>query len=381
MKRKLSGVISAVLFSAIISIHAQTDKPAPVAGEPDADTIKSAEKAMENGLNSLAASQKEDGSWSNPNFPALTALAAWPFVKSKHPKRDEICEKAAKFITGFIQKDGGIYKPATGGRGSGGLSVYNTAVCMTVLNAMDKQKYAEAILNARSFLKGCQLTGDSPGAGGFGYENDSSSKRADLSNTAWTLRAMAETRSLEDLRKGSEKVDIDWKTALAYVRKLQNQDENDPQNKGGFGYEMGGERGGAAAGKDGKVRLAGYGSMTYAGLESMIFADIDKTDPQVRSAIEWAGRHWSVEENPGMGLKGLFYYYTIMGKTLALLDPGALKNPSGEIIPWKKDLITQLVKTQKPDGTWINTDNQFWESDPALVTAYSLLTIQSVMGL
>jgi squalene-hopene/tetraprenyl-beta-curcumene cyclase len=35
--------------------------------------------------------------------------------------------------------------------------------------------------------------------------------------------------------------------------------------------------------------------------------------------------------------------------------------------------------TQQPDGRWINeTSNRWMEDDPALVTAYSLLTLQHV---
>jgi len=359
---------------------AQENRHGSSSNEIDTEILQKAKETMGKGLKWLASMQREDGSWSNTNFPALTALAVMPFVKSDYPERDKICEKAIKFIVGFVQKDGGIYKPASGGRGSGGLSVYNTAVCMMVLNAVDKQKYAEMILNARSFMKNSQLVGDSPAAGGFGYENDATSRRADLSNTAWVLRAMAETRSVEDLRKGSERVDIDWKAAIEYVRKLQNQNKDDMDNFGSFGYDMSGERGGIMAGKDKKVRLAGYGSMTYAGLEAMIFADVDRKDPQVRSAIEWAGKHWSVEENPGMGQKGLFYYYNIISKTLSLLGSEALKDTSGRIIPWKHDLIDQLIKTQRTDGSWINTDNQFWEGDPVLVTAYSLISMQYTLG-
>ena len=35
----------------------------------------------------------------------------------------------------------------------------------------------------------------------------------------------------------------------------------------------------------------------------------------------------------------------------------------------------ELLREQKPDGSWSNSDNTFWEGDPALVTAYSLLTL------
>jgi len=71
----------------------------------------------------------------------MTALALWAFTGSDYPDKARICEKAAKFVAGFAQEDGGIYKlPQV--QGSGGLSTYNTAICMTALHGYDPKKYA-----------------------------------------------------------------------------------------------------------------------------------------------------------------------------------------------------------------------------------------------
>ena len=350
---------------------------------------KDAEVAVRHGLDWLKKHQQDDGSWSNAHYPALTTLGLWAFTRSDHPDKAVVCGKAAAFIEQFVQKDGGIYKRATGGRGSGGLSTYNTAICMIALHTYDKPSYGAIILAARQFMAGSQLLGDSPGAGGFGYERPSTTRRdqkrpprADLSNTGWAAYAMRVTRDLEDLRGGGQVVDIDWDATLAFVAKLQNQDKDDPEHYGGFGYETGGERGETFVRKrDGTVQLRGYGSMTYAGLESMIYAQVDRTDPRVRSALEWAARHWSVDENPGMGQKGLFYYFNIMAKALAMSGSDTLRSPDGAVIPWKQDLVKKLMAIQRQDGSWINTDNTFWEADSVLVTSYAILTLEHALGL
>lgn len=337
--------------------------------------------AMGRGFVWLREHQKSNGSWSDENFPALTALGLWAFANGDHPTRSNVCERAAAFVAGFAQEDGGIYRPRSGLLRRGGLSVYNTAICMTALHAYDRQRYASIILKARAYLAAGQFQSAASGsnAGGFGYERAGSGprSRADLSNTGWALMAMRATQNLEDLRPGTEKhADVDWTAASTYATRLQNQDTTDAENYGGFGYESGGDRGGMTTNRvAGTPALRGFGSMTYAGLESLLYAQVGRDDPRVRSAIAWAVKHWTVTENPGQGSKGLFYYYTIMAKTLPLMGNGDLAS-GGKTVAWRKDLTTQLLKMQKADGSWANADNTFWENDPALVTSYALLTLE-----
>lgn len=352
-------------------------------------------RSINAGLDWLKGIQKDNGSWSNENFPAMTALGLWAFTRSDHPGKAAICGKAAEFITGFVQPDGGIYKPASWGRGSGGLSTYNTAICMTALHAYDKATYTPVILKAREFVAGSQLLGDSEGAGGFGYNSAATAHkgiirsvaakfrkpRADLSNTGWALMAMRYTQDVEDLRPDGNTVDVDWDAALEFVTQLQDQDADDAVNYGGFSYESTGERGDKAIGADGTVKLMGFGSMTYAGLESMIYAQVDQSDPRVRSALKWASRHWSVDENPGMGTKGLYYYYNVMGKALSAGGVDRLPpSEGGKAIPWRQQVVGKLAANQRDDGSWVNEDGSFWESDAMLVTAYSILTLEYALG-
>lgn len=367
------------------------DSPAPT---PSADALGNlrphADAAVTKGLDWLRDCQRADGSWSATNFPAITALGLWAFTLSDHPDRAAVCSKAAGFVAGCVQEDGGIYRPATGGRGSGGLSIYNTAICMVALHTYNRQTYAPLILAARTFMAGGQLEGDSPAAGGFGYEQKQRpppknrdpitaprGPRADLSNTAWAFQAMRVTEDVEDLRPdGQPAADLDWEAATRFLDRLRIESDDNPAESGGFGYEAGGERAGTSTSGEGAVTLRGFGSMTYAGLESMIFADLKPSDPRVRSTLAWAARHWSVDENPGMGARGLFYYYTILARALDLLDLDTLQAEGGSPIPWRRDLAAKLVSTQRKDGSWINSDGAFWENDPVLATSYALLSLQ-----
>jgi squalene-hopene/tetraprenyl-beta-curcumene cyclase len=374
----VSVAAACIAGSAVVS-SADAEGAGKQAGDAQART------AIRRGLDWLKANQAADGHWSSAHYPATTALAMWAFAGSDHPNRATVCSNAAAFIEKHVQPDGGIYKPAIIGWIGGGLATYNTAICMTALHALDRTKYTRIILDARKFVAGSQLTGDSPVSGGFSYNPpkpgaDQAKARADLSNTAWALRAMRETQDVEDLRPGGKAVDVNWKASVGFVGKFQNSDSSDTNNYGGFAYSLGGERGGTTVGKDGTVKLAGYGSMTYAGLESMIYAQVDRSDPRVRSAVEWAANHWSVDENPGMGSKGLFYYLNIMSKALSVYGTDTIARKDGEPIAWKRQLVDKLVATQQKDGSWVNKDNTFWEGDAALVTPYSILALQMALG-
>jgi len=335
----------------------------------NAATTNNIDITQAKGLDWLVTQQKENGSWSNESYPAMTALCLWALTTDNSDKYDKQKEKAAKFIASFAQKDNGIYKTPTGGRGSGGLSTYNTGICMTALYKYNKLKYRDIILNARKFIAASQIQGDSSSSGGFGYNipNDEQRDRPDLSNTAWVLQAMRTTQDLEEFRKG-ERVDIDWDKAKSYVEKLQIQDGKD---KGAFGYSETGER---TQQPNSKIPLKTFGSMTYAGLESLIFADVKKTDPMIISTIQWIGDNWTLQENPGMGEKGIFYYYNVLSKALELYN-GPIKLSDGKTLDWQKQLQDKLVADQKQNGSWVNTDGQFWETDPILVTSYCLISL------
>jgi squalene-hopene/tetraprenyl-beta-curcumene cyclase len=349
--------------------------------EPGAAWTNQAQTAMLRGLDWLKGRQKKNGAWSLEFFPALTGLPLWAFARSPHPDRAAVGGRAAAFVAGFAQPDGGLYRPAGLIPYTGGLATYNTAICMTALHRFDAATYAPLVLKARSFVASSQLVGDSPGEGGFGYDRPREGKpgRADLSNTGWALMALRATQGAEDLRPvGEPKAEVDWVAAQKFLARLQTQDASDPDNHGGFHYEGTGERGRPAV-RGGKVMLRSYGSMTYAGLESLVYAQADRGDPRVRSAIDWAAHHWTVEENPGNELKGLFYYYCVMAKSLSHATGETIPAADGTRIDWRRDLALKLASTQRADGSWVNSDGTFWESNPVLATSFAVLALENVL--
>ncbi len=376
------------------------------------DYEEQARDAIAKGAKWLSEQQNTNGVWSNPTFPALTAMPMWAlsgvqaFNQTATPEKaipldSNQIKKAADFIRSCSQPDGGIYVVVPGRRG-GALGTYNTAICMTALHYADNGASIRTIQKAREYVASTQLSGDDgedATVGGFGYEQNSPNHYADLNNSAWAISAMRVTQDVEESRPaGEKKVDIDWESALAFVEKMQvkaGEEGVAPEDVGGFLYKRedgskaappeGGKKpqaaGKAPAGK--RPPLRSYGSITYSGLEAMIFAQVSRDDPRVVSAIDYARRHWTLDENPGMGQQGLYYYYTIMARSLSLLDIDELPSFENEEekIKWREELIKKVVSLQKPDGSWSNKNNRFWEGDPVLSTSYAMLTLEYALRL
>ena len=327
------------------------------------------ETAVTNGVSFLLSRQAADGHWSDPQMPALTALPLWAISTANlQPSTlnfKPAVTKAAEFVLGTQREDGGFYVPKPG-RGGSGLGNYNTSVCLSALFDSGFAPKA-ALLKARTYIASSQLEGDDTMAGGFGYDKISRRRYADLSNTSYAMSAMAKTASLEEFRTECKKADIDWDKALGFVRNLM---ETEGPEKGGAAYNERTPQAGTSTNAQGKVHLRAYGSMTYAAVLSMCSAKLDRGDPRVRQSLEYLTKYWSVDENPGMGNQGLYYFYDIMAR--ALSAAGVEKVGDHD---WKKELSAKLISLQKPDGSWANDNNRFWEADPVLCTSFALLVL------
>ncbi len=366
--------------------------------------------AIHRGVQWLLAQQQEDGHWSNSDFPALTALPLWALVKCGGADSNQI-DRAVRCILSSVRADGSIWREPQQQQRGGGLSNYNTAICMVALNLVGRADLAAVIQKAREYVASSQYGGDSPFKGGMGYNKESPDGRehADLSNSYTAYEAMRLTQNVEDLRsQAGKKVDLDWAAAIEFVMKMQDKMPEPPHGRGGpggpgrtarpgmddghrghgpgggpagFGYTPSESHAGTTNGPQGEVRLRAYGSMTYAGLLSLIYAQVNQNDPRVKSAFDWAVENWSLEENPGMQMQGLYYFYNILAKGMAAYGQDILTLKDGTRINWRREVLRKLVSLQKTDqtagqGYWVNENNRWWERDPVLVTAYSLIAMQ-----
>jgi squalene-hopene/tetraprenyl-beta-curcumene cyclase len=119
--------------------------------------------------------------------------------------------------------------------------------------------------------------------------------------------------------------------------------------------------------------------MTYAGVKSLIYCGVAKDDSRVVKALEWIGKNYTLDKNPGMpadgSVKGLYYYYHTFAKTMAALDSDTFTDATGTKHDWKTDLFEAIKKRQKPDGSFINENTGWMENDPTLDTGYVLMAL------
>ena len=353
-----------------------------VAGHVIAEPINPAlmqqvKASVEKGANWLKQSQKPSGAWSEAGMPALTGLPLWALASTGLPAYQESADKAVVFITGLQKPDGGIYVEQPDKKG-GGLGNYNTSICVTALHATGRKDLAPSILKARAYIASSQHFGSDEHQGGFGYDKNNKRAYTDLNNTTFSMDAMRRTQSVEDLRTATEKhVDVNWEAALKYVEKMQNKTG---ETQGGFAYNTEDPKSGALTNANGTVMLRAYGSMTYAGVLSMLHANLDKSDPRVRGAFDYASKFWSVNEHPGQGQQGIYFYFNIMARALSAATVDTLPKASGDI-RWREEMITKVLSLQKPDGSWVNDNNRWWENDPVLATSYAMLALEFASGL
>jgi squalene-hopene/tetraprenyl-beta-curcumene cyclase len=342
----------------------------PVAqADPQNDFRKQGQQAVAKGMAYLRAVQEEDGSWND--YPATTALAVTALLRNGRTELNEPgIAKGIRYILRHVKPNGAIYSdadPATA------LPNYNTSLCLMALALTRNPAYLPTIKKAQKYIEESQFdegegkTKDDPMYGGIGY--GSKPDRPDLSNLQMALEAMKESQAPSSSPM--------WQKAILFLQRVQNRKASNDQEwvkdlsgDGGFIYDSKGRSFSESGGK-----MQSYGSMTYAGLKSYLYAGLTKDDPRAQAAWNWIRAHYSVSEHPGMGDQSLYYYYHTMAKTFDVYGAKIIVDGKGEKHDWKKELTTAILSAQRPDGSWVNKNGRFWEDRPALVTSYSLIAL------
>ena len=283
-------------------------------------------------------------------------------------RAQEAVARGVKFLRGWIDADGRCKKefpPAH--RQYGGM----TALCAYALASAGveptdgqlrkalawlrktelKSTYAVALracamsaLNQRSALPVIQkdvrwLVAAANCRGGYTYlpQGGRDTGVFDNSNTQMALLAVA-----AGAEAGADVPEAYWRRLADHWRRAQQPD-------GGWGY----------AAPRGSLPTKTYGSMTAAALASLYAcfdriplseaggAEASRRHKPVDGGLEWLRKHYSVRENPKLGLNRYYYWMYCLGRVGAA---GGRKTLAGH--DWYAEGVGQLLRRQRDDGSW-----------------------------
>ncbi|MDY7110396.1 MAG: prenyltransferase/squalene oxidase repeat-containing protein [Planctomycetota bacterium] len=373
-----------------------------IAASPDQVPVSEAHwqravEAIGKGLAYLRAQQDESGGWmtemmaaptDEPDKPspiavAVTALAVKAIVQVEPEARSTPqLQRAIRFIYA-AQNENGSFE-------GGALTNYVTSTVVSALASLDDPAFGKDIRSGAGWLQRNQWDqseGLSPRQdwfGGAGYGNHG---RPDLSNTQMMLEALYDA--------GLDPDEPAFQRALTFLTRTQNLRETNKADwagrDGGFIYtaanggesmasEYAGEgRHGEDLPPEAPRSLRSYGSMTYAGFKSLLYAGLSPDDVRVRAAFDWIRRHFTFQENPGLGDQGLYYYFHAMSRALRVAQQHTIADVDGEEHNWREELIDAIIARQNEDGSWKNTADRWLESRPVLATVYCILSLEEVL--
>jgi len=348
-----------------LALPAGADEPAGVDRKVYDTTVARAVAFLE------TKGQAADGSYSAFAGPGVTALATTALVRHGRTAGSPSVARSLEYLEKFIQPDGGIYQADSQYQN------YETSVGILCFLEVNRDGRYDAMLKrADQFVCNLQweegegIDSSNHAYGGAGYGKH---KRPDLSNTAFFLDALK--------AMNHDSADPAVQRALVFVSRCQNLESphnttpHSAKNPDGGFYYTAAAGGSSQAGQTETGGLRSYGSMTYAGLKSMIFAGVGPEDQRVKAAVGWIRSHYGLDTNPGIGNAGLYYYYHTFAKALDAMGLQEVEDTQGVKHNWRAELVAELARRQQPDGSWINENDRWLEGDPNLVTAYALLAL------
>jgi squalene-hopene/tetraprenyl-beta-curcumene cyclase len=370
-------LVALTLSVALLLFWTGTSADEPTRVGPD---IKEWEAVTGKAIQFVQTAQEKNGGWSTTKSPGITGVVLTGLLNSgKVSHKDPMAQRALQYIESLVNPKA---KHIAGQDPKVQLQNYVTSINVMALVASKRSDDYKAIIgNAVEFLKKLQWDegeGKQPEDTFFGGAGYDSKSRPDLSNSQIFLDALKAAGVPPD--------DPAFKKALVFVSRCQNLkgEHNDQpwarlRNDGSFIYTAAG--GGVTKASDEPLpdgSLPGYGSMTYAGIKSLIYCGVSRDDPRVKQAWEWIRNNYTVDKNPGMPESrsqwGLYYYYHTMAKSLDALGVDHVVDAKGQKHDWRRDLTQALAKRQGSDGSWVNVQN-WMESDPNLVTGYALMAL------
>jgi squalene-hopene/tetraprenyl-beta-curcumene cyclase len=335
------------------------------------------QESLRKGADFLWSQQAQDGGWHSTTYGLLrSGQTLTPFVletllqSAPHRSTDRV-EEALKFILKHRSEDGAL------GMADKKLHDYpNYATALGVQALLRVHTDPEGVAKMQAFLRGQQFAGEGwgnehPAFGAWGMGGITRTVREpghlDLSMTRYVLEALRASKPESSAQS--------FEHAQVFLHRCHNF----PGDGGFFFSTVVTEAN--KAGSDG-ARFKSYGTPTADGVLALLACGASKDAPRIKAAFKW------LLDNPGIGVTpgfpkeiekrwdtGLqFYYYAAAAKACRVLsskeDPAAQK--------FRTDLTAYLLKTQRPDGSWVNENFLVKEDDPLIATTFALSALRDL---
>ena len=321
---------------------------------------------IDNGLDWLTLQQEDDGSW-DYNV-GVTALCLLSYLNNNITEENDTVSDAIDYLVSEINFNWNENNPPIDQD-----ATYSASMTILALKATMNTSYTDEINTLGEWLEQTQWDEDNlwggmndsdPMYGGWRYGyNDSSS---DLSVTQWALMGI-------DAWGNLSKDDGLWQRALIFLEKCQSN------VSGGFTYMPKQKEPMRRGPPNGNGSWdPGYGSMTAAGIWSLMLCGLNVTDARVQAGVGWFERNYTWKENPNSGDQWVLYYIITLAKALTMVGMDEIEVTDGTyagdgIHVWMDDMVENLTARKV-------LNESYWEGSdrgPELATAYALLSLET----
>lgn len=338
----------------------------------DGPDLKSEIKGSVDAALAYLRTVQKDGKWMNN--PGITALCLRAYLVSPRQyvvQDGPFLRKPMNWLISLQDEEGAVYDPDS----RKPVKNYTTSLALQAFVAAKGEAYQKNIDKAVAYLISLQSDeGEDYDRekdyfyGGIGYGGD---QRPDLSNTQFALEALHDA--------GVSVAQPVFQKALVFLNRCQDIEANEMEwsgASGGFAYSPDVNTNLALPNKKGESNpIAPYGSMTFAGLKSLIYCGVEKNDPRVQAALGWVSKNIAFDHHPNMGDNSYYYYLYTMARTFEALQMKDVKLADGSTVNWAKEMSRELLKRQQTDGSWVNKKGKYMESIPELVTGYAVIAL------
>lgn len=205
--------------------------------------------------------------------------------------------------------------------------------------------------------------------------------QANISATVFAIGALKLARVPPD--------DAAWQDAKMFVERCQNHSDDSARrdarfDDGGFVFSpedaATSKPGQAGVDRFGRARLHSYGSATADGTRCLIQLGFPRDHPRVLAAKRWLVQHFETSKNPGefnvdrQSLAHATKFYWLW--TAA----HAMKRLEVDQIDWRGEIIDDLLKLQREDGSWKSEFSDGREDDPLVATSFATASILVCMS-